>query len=321
VERGQEMNRAELQDRLTSYLHLRQALGVPVVEGSKVLDSFVDFAGAQEATNSFTTRLVFDWLEVTTNQRLGNANRRLSLVRQFLLHLSAAFPETQVPELRLISSRRRPIPFVFTADEIELLLNGAAQVAPGTFFSVVLQTVIGLISATGLRASEALGLERSDVALQDDEGTLLIRESKFQKSRIVPLHPSTTQQLMYYVDHRDRLGSQLRTTAFFVSCRGQHLSYGMLRQYFRKIVDQVGIQGRVDGKQPTLHSLRHSFVVARLRSWHEQGLDVPTRLAHLATYLGHVDVRESYWYMTATPELLRAAAANFRAPACTGGEQ
>ena len=315
------MNRTELQYRLTSYLHIREALGVPVGADSKVLTNFIDFAGSQGTTDSVTTKIVFDWLDATSKERFGNAAKRLGLVRQFLFHLSAAFPETQVPETRLISGRRRPTPFVFTADETELLLKGAAQFAAGNFFSVVLHTILGLISACGLRASEALGLDRADVALQDNLGTLLIRESKFDKSRIVPLHSSTAQHLADYAERRDHLASRLRTTAFFVSRRGRHLSYCTLRQCFRVIVDQAGIDARPGGKKPTLHSLRHSFVVARLRSWHEQGLDVQSRLAHLATYLGHVDVRESYWYMTATPELLSAAVADFRPPACLGGER
>ena len=154
------MNRTELQYRLTSYLHIREALGVPVGADSKVLTNFIDFAGSQGTTDSVTTRIVFDWLDATSKEHFGNAAKRLGLVRQFLFHLSAAFPETQVPETRLISGRRRPTPFVFTADETELLLKGAAQFAAGNFFSVVLHTILGLISTCGLRASEALGLDR-----------------------------------------------------------------------------------------------------------------------------------------------------------------
>lgn len=312
------MNRTELQYRLTSYLRIREALGIAVGSDSKVLANFIDFAG-QESSGSVTSKVVFDWLDATTKQHLGDAAKRLSLVRQFLLHLSAAFPDTQVPEVRLLCSRKRPTPFVFSPDEIELLLQGAAEVAPGTFFPVVLWTALGLISVTGLRASEALGLDRSDVALQDELGTLLIRESKFHKSRIVPLHPSTVQHLATYLNLRDCLDKRLETAALFVSRRGKRLSYCTLQQSFRAIVDRVGIQPHAGGKKPTLHSLRHSFVVARLQSWHEQGVDVRSRLAHLSTYLGHVGIRESYWYMTATPELLSAAAADFQPPALTGG--
>lgn len=157
------MNYIELQNRLTSYLQLRKALGMSVGATSRVLDNFVEFAGNQ-TTAAVTSNTVFDWLEATTAQRRRGSNaRRLSLVRQFLLHLSAAFPDTQVPELRLISGYRRPTPFVFTPHEIELLLKGAADFRPGEFCSVVLHTILGLISATGLRASEALGFDRSDV--------------------------------------------------------------------------------------------------------------------------------------------------------------
>jgi integrase len=195
---------------------------MPVGADSKVLTNFIDFAGAQGTSDSVTTKIVFDWLDATTKECFGNAAKRFSLVRQFLFHLSAAFPETQVPETRLISGRRRPTPFVFTADETELLLKGAAQFAAEDFFSVVLQTILGLISAYGLRASEALGLDRTDVALQDNLGTLLIRESKFNKSRIVPLHSSTAQHLADYAEQRDHLASRLRTTAFFVSRRRRH---------------------------------------------------------------------------------------------------
>lgn len=150
---------------------------------------------------------------------------------------------------------------------------------------------------------------------------LLIRESKFHKSRLLPLHASTAHQLTNYLDQRDVLAKRFQTTALFLSRRGQPLTYEILQSCFRKLVARVGIQARVGVNEPTLHSLRHSFVVARLQAWHEQGVDVQSRLVHLSTYLGHVGIRESYWYMTATPELLSAAVADFTAPALTGGEQ
>lgn len=315
------MNRTELQYRLTSYLRIREALGMNVGSDSRVLANFIDFAGAEGCSGAVTSKLVFDWLDVTTKQHLGNAAGRLTPVRQFLLHVSASFPDTQIPEPYLLSSRKRPTPFVFSRDEINRLVEGAAEVAPGTLFSLVVRTVVGLISATGLRASEALDLDRADVALQDEQGTVLIRESKFHKSRIVPLHPSTVRHVAAYISVRDCLQSRVQTNALFLSRHGKRLSYESLRQSFHAIVDRAGIRARNGSRKPTLHSLRHSFVVGRLQSWHEQGVDVEGRLVHLATYLGHVGIGESYWYMTATPELLSAAAAEFRPPALTGGEQ
>jgi len=316
------MNRTELQDRLTAYLNIRKALGTSVGTHSRVLDNFVEFAGAQETTGSVTSKLVFDWLDATTKQRCaGDTAKRLSLVRQFLLHLSAALPDTQVPELRLIAGYRRPTPFVFTPIEIELLLKEAADFMPGEFSSVVLHTILGLISATGLRASEALGLDRTDVMPRSNPGTLLIREAKFHKSRLVPLHPSTAEQLAVYGRSPGTPRLRLAHDSILVSSHRRRLSYGTLRRHFRTIIDRVGLRAHQGSNEPTLHSLRHSFVVARLRSWHEEGLDVESRLAHLATYLGHVDFRDTYWYMTATPELLSAATSEFKPPACAGGEQ
>jgi integrase/recombinase XerD len=314
------MKLQELEQRLMTYLHLRAALGTAVGSESKVLESFVAFAGREGDGGTVTSKVVFDWLEtMKAQQSAGVSARRLVLVRQFLLHLSAAIPETQVPHVGLLTGYKRQTPFLFTPQELELLLKSAADFRPGKFCSVVLHTILGLIAATGLRASEALGLDRQDVMPRSSPNTILIRETKFGKNRLVPIHDSTAEQLRVYAGHRELLGFSLHTPAFFVSRHRRRLSYGSLLKSFRVLVQTIGLRARNGSNEPTLHSLRHSFVVTRLRSWHEAGLDVETRLAHLATYLGHVDFRETYWYMTATPELLAAAAADFAAPASAGG--
>lgn len=315
------MNRSDLESRLASYLRIREALGMALGMESKVLNNFVAFVSSQDCIEPITSKVVFDWLDVVAKHHTSKVRGYLAIVRQFLLHLSASMPETQIPEFRLFRGRRRPTPFVFSLEQKELLLQKAADFAPGRFFSTVLHTAVGLISVTGLRASEAVALDCSDVALHDDLSTLFIRESKFDKSRIVPLHTSTAQHLVEYIGKRNALAKPFQTTALFLSERGQRLSYTALRICFRKLVHQAGIHARPGVNKPTLHSLRHSFVVARLQAWHEQGVDVQSRLVHLATYLGHVGVRESYWYMTATPELLSAAVADFGPPALIGGEQ
>jgi hypothetical protein len=150
------MSGTDLHDRLMGYLRIREALGLAVGADAKVLHNFVEFAAAHGTTESVTSQVVFEWLDATSKERLGNAPKRLTLVRQFLLHLSAARPDTQVPEWRLIAGRKRPTPFVFTPSETELLLQGATEIAPGTFFSLVIQTALGLIAATeGLRSRRA----------------------------------------------------------------------------------------------------------------------------------------------------------------------
>jgi integrase/recombinase XerD len=315
------MTLSDLEARLTAYLGLRKALGIPVGTGTATLQRFVKFAGDQ-ASEAITSQVVFDWLDAEkAHHSSGKAANRLSLVRQFLLYLSATTPDTQVPETRLVAGYRRPAPFVFTQDETERLLRSAADFKPGEFCSVVLHTIIGLIASTGLRASEALALDRADTMPRSSPGTLLIREAKFHKSRIVPLHPSTVEQLRVYIGHRELLGYSQYTTALFVSPGQSRLSYERLRKCFGAILQKADIRPRPGCNPPTLHSLRHTFVVSRLRRWHEEGTDVQNRLAHLATYLGHVDYHDTYWYMTATPELLTAATVEFIAPRGVGGDQ
>ena len=311
----------DLEDRLAAYLELRRALGTKMEADAGVLEDFVRFIRDRGATTSIASTMVFDWLEERGKPGTRAAARRLSSARQFLLYVSAALPDTQVPELRLLAGYRRPTPFLFTSEEIEALLKCAAEFEPSRFSSVVVHTVLGLLTATGLRVSEALGLDRLDVMPRNSPETLLIREAKFHKSRIVPLHPTTAEQLRVYAGHRELMGYGLQTTAFFVSSHGRGLRYETLRQRFRTLLDKAGVQPRERCTKPTIHSLRHTFVASRLRRWHEEGVDVERRLIHLATYVGHVDVRETYWYMTVTPELLTAATTDFQPPRLAGGEQ
>ena len=225
VDGRKRMKAQELAQRLMTYLHLRAALGSAVGSESKVLESVVAFAERQGDGGSVTSRLVFDWLEtMRAQQSAGMSARRLVLVRQFLLHLSAAVPETQVPHIGLLTGYKRHTPFLLTSQELELLLKAAADFRPGKFCSVVLHTILGLIAATGLRASEALGLDRSDVMPRSSPNTILIREAKFGKTRLVPIHDSTAAQLRVYAGHRELLGFSLHTPAFFVSRHRRRLS-------------------------------------------------------------------------------------------------
>jgi integrase len=310
----------DLAPYLATYLELRRTLGTKLAADAGPLQEFVKFISDRKISGPVTTSLVFDWLEAQT-QPVGRAARRLGSVRQFLLYLSATFPDTQVPEFRLLATYRRPTPFLFSDEEIERLLKCAAEPGASCFSSVVTHTILGLLAATGLRVSEALGLDRSDVMPRNSPDTVLIREAKFHKSRIVPLHNTTTEQLRVYAGHRELMGYGRETSAFFVSTHGNRLAYDTLRQRFHILLDKAGIQPRERSNRPTIHSLRHTFVVSRLRRWHEEGVDVERRLSHLATYLGHADFRDTYWYMTVTPELLTAATAGFRAPRLEGGAQ
>jgi integrase len=314
----------ELQEHLKRYLALRHAFGNPLERNEKWLSRFVAFVGTScfGGAQPVTAQLVFDWVDATMapESTTWNRSRRLSVIRPFLEYLSAAAPETQVPELRLLAGYKRRMPFIFTPEEIARILSETARRKPGDFSSVVFHTALGLIASTGLRAAEALGLDRNDVMPRDRPATLFIRHSKFGKSRIVPVHPSVAQQLGVYADQRESLGYGAHTAAFFVSRHGGRLSHDSLSETLHEITTSLGIAARNGSRAPTLHSFRHTFVVTRLRRWHDEGIDVRTRLAHLSTYLGHVDFRETFWYVTATPELLVGATSGFAAPHSAGGE-
>lgn len=315
------MNRNELNLQLDVYLGLRRALGYGQCAWErKLLGQLVDFLGTQTPDATITSQLVLDWLDTNFSASSPAQNaRRLDTVRQFLTHLSAAVPGTEIPESRLFARYPRPKPFLFSTADIESILHAAtASWYEGSFLPFTLQTVVGLIACTGLRASEALGLDLADVVLDLEPGHLCIRESKFHKTRLVPLHPTATMHLTAYARQRD--AAVRGNTAFFVEDSGERLRYETLRSSFQRLLLHLGLTEREGCSRPTLHSLRHSFAVTRLTRWHQDGVDVQTRLAHLATYLGHGDVRDTYWYLTAAPELLRGAAQHFTAPETPGGE-
>jgi integrase len=189
---------------------------------------------------------------------------------------------------------------------------------PGILRPYTLSTLIGLLASTGLRVGEVLRLTIADVELDSQPPVLHIRETKFQKSRLVPLHASTADQLRHYQAMRGHLRYDALSNVFFVSEKGQSLSYAALARWFTTQCQQLGIAPLHPGRRPTLHALRHTFAVERIRQWYEEGADVQALLPHLSVYLGHLRPEYTYWYLSATPELLTAAAAKFQHYAVRG---
>jgi integrase len=172
--------------------------------------------------------------------------------------------------------------------------------------------IIGLLASTGLRAGEAIALTVDDVRLDSDPPQLLIRKAKFYKSRIVPIHSSTADQLRACLQERSRAKLRRPSKAFFITGRRLPLSYSALRRMFRQLVQSVGIKNAGGKRGPLPHSFRHGFAVQRLLVWYADNLDVRAMIPHLSVYLGHLSKEETYWYLTATPELLTAAGEAFR---------
>lgn len=300
-----------IRDSLVQYVAVRRALGSKFYEPALALDHFVDLL-EREGTEFITIDLALRWAMEPKLAQRATWGRRLSQVRGFARWLNAADIRNEIPPKRLLDvRRRRNPPHIYTDREIDQLMAQAAQLQSRTGMrALTYSTLIGLLVATGLRPSEAMGLDRSDVDLVN--GILSIRESKFGKSRFVPIEESTRAALVCYSRCRDQLFSLRVSEAFLVGERGRRLNASSARSMFVRLSRAVGLRARPedgrDGRGPRLQDFRHSFATGKLVEWYRAGLDVSRELPKLATYLGHVDVGLTYWYIEAVPELLQLAA-------------
>lgn len=292
-----------LQVALDEYLAVRRALGYKLRVSGRLLQRFVDFANRQGATY-ITSELAAAWATLPGSAQPPQWANRLGMVRRFALYCSAQDPRTVVPPPDLLPHRyRRPEPYSYSDEQIKRLLDAAQRLPsvtglrPHTF-----ATLFGLYIVTGLRANEPLRLDRENVDLAN--GVLTIRGTKFGKSRYVPVHPSTLRALQRYVELRDYCCPDPATSSFFVSDRGTRLTEWCVRWTFVKLSREIGLRGADDSRGPRLHDLRHRLATATLLRWYRRGIDVERHLPQLSAYLGHAHVTDTYWYLSATPELL-----------------
>ena len=287
------------------YLALRRSLGHQLAAAGRLLPRFVaylDQAGAQ----TVTTQAALAWAQ-EPDARPGSTvwACRLTVARGFARHMAGIDPRTEIPPAELIGYRQhRRSPFIFSEADIAAVM-AQARLIRRPLSAITCETLIGLLAATGMRVGEALGLDRGDINWP--EGVLLIRRSKFAKSRQVVLHPSSLHALARYARRRDQLQPHPATPGFFVSMRGARLAYQVVHANFRRLCQASGVGAR-SAVRPRIHDLRHSFAVGCLLRWYQEGADVQARLAWLSAYLGHRDPRYTYWYLSAAPELLAHAA-------------
>lgn len=295
---------------LTEYLAARRALGTQLRWPESSLRRFVDFVEAGGA-EFLTAELAMRWAFKAVGVQRATHARRLAIVRAFAVWLQATDARTQVPPPGLLPARhRRPAPHIYSEGEIADLMAAADQLRSASGLrGATFKTLIGLLAATGLRPGEALRLDLGDVDLMD--GVLTVRESKFGKSRFVPLDDSARAALVAYARFRDMVLSRRDTPAFLVTVHGARLVPCTARRTFAKLCKDVGLRPlghpRRAGRGPRLQDIRHSFATRRLVAWYRAGLDVDRLMPRLATYLGHVSTVETYWYIQAVPELLHLA--------------
>ena len=242
----------------------------------------------------------------------------LSILRGFLSFVKAVDRETSVPGSHLLSTPRRNPPYILSTEQLQSILNLATTARPrGGLRSSAYVAMLGLLASSGLRVGEALHLRAVDVHLEEEPPHVVVRETKFKKSRIVALHPTTADHLRQYAVRRGHKCHARRVSMFFVTDWGQPLDHDSLCRWFARATGKLGLH-LPDGRRPTLHSLRHSFAVHRLTQWYEDGAAAAELAPTLSVYLGHVSPRESYWYVSATPELLGSASDRFRVFAALG---
>lgn len=307
-----------LHDALTEYLAMRRALGTQLGWPESSLRHFVDFVEAQGA-DFVTTDAAVRWAVQSVGVQRATHARRLGIVRGFAAWLQATDVRTQVPPHGLLSAgHRRPTPHIFSDQEIADLMAAAGRLRSASGLrAATYRTLLGLLSATGLRPGEALALDVGDV--DTVAGVLTVRQSKFDKSRFVPLDYSVRTALADYAKFRDAIQPRCHTPAFLLGERRSRLTGSATRRTFAMLCQAIGLRTRLPdrrvGRGPRLQDIRHTFATRRLIEWYRAGLDVDRLMPRLATYLGHVRVAETYWYIQAIPELLHLATDRLEAAA------
>jgi integrase/recombinase XerD len=287
------------------YLRVRRALGYKLARQGRQLLQFVGYL-EQAGARTVTIEHAIAW---ATQPAGGDCNYwcdRLSVVRQFARYLQTIDPACEVPPKRLLPyRRRRPTPYLYAPQEITALMTAAAELR-GALHPATIQTLIGLMAVTGMRIGETIRLDRDDV---DHRHQLLrVIDSKFGKSRELALHESTIEALDNYAELRDRLWTRPSCEAFFISRNGTRLLSQCVHRVFARLVTTVGLEPRAGRCRPRPHDLRHSFAVSTLLDWYATDTNVQARLPSLSTYMGHVEPANTYYYLTAAPELLALAA-------------
>jgi integrase len=317
--------RSTLQTMVGNYLAERRRLGFQLRSAGPVLASFARYVDRRGHREPLTVQVMADWARRDKANRGTPATwaRRLKLLRPFARYLRQFEPHTEVPDEAVFGSLPpRLAPHIYNERELLELLAAARSLEPrGGLRPAIYETLFGLIASTGLRVSEALNLRDADIDLK--LGVLTVRQTKFAKSREVPLHPSTVAALQRYRRLRNRHVQRTVETPFFVGTRGQRLGQALgQRQVHRVFVglrDQLGWVNRGGHDGPRIHDLRHRFAVRRLMLWHEHGTDIDQAMLALSTYLGHAKISNTYWYLTAVPELMALAGAKFERFAQTPG--
>jgi integrase len=293
------------------YLVVRRGLGFDLDTPGWQLMDFARYADRIGHRGHMTTDLAVQWALSSRSSDPAQAVRRLSAVRSFARYRAVFDSATEIPPTGLLGRlpRRKP-PHIYSAGEIAALLHQAHRLLPRRGLRPhTYVALFSLLASTGLRLSEACHLLPRDVDL--DSGILTVRESKFRKSRLIPLHPTATHALIRYAAHRDAGRAPAGSAAFFRTDAAPALTRPAVEKTFTRLRHRLGWTAEGRARRPRIHELRHTFAVRRLLRWAEEPADVDRKVLALATYLGHAKVSDTYWYLSAIPELMAVTAQRF----------
>lgn len=295
-----------LQEALRDYLAMRRGLGFKLHTEGTSLVSFISFLEQQHQA-IITTEFALTWAKLPSTVQPAQWARRLSYVRAFARYCTAIDSRSQIPPGDLLPmSYQRPAPYLFTDGDIRQLLQASQQLSVNEdFFAQTLYCLFGLLSVTGLRISEALDLTLDDMDLET--GVLIVRQTKFGKSRLLPLHDTTVTVLVEYREQREKFLAGKQIPSWFVNRKKARLSYDCVKYHFDHLLKSIGVSRQTGNRRPHLHDLRHYFALSVLLKWYREKQDVERLLPILSAYLGHVETRDTYWYLSACPELMNAA--------------
>lgn len=296
---------SELRAHMADYVMVRRSLGFVLKEADCLLPSFVAFAEARRVDH-VTTELALEWANAHPEVLAVTKRQRLSAVRGFASYLQTLDERTEVPPPDLLPAiYRRVTPHIYSDEEIAAVISAAHTLKP-SIRARTYETVIGLLAVSGIRIGEAIRLDDRDI--DAERSLLVVRNSKQEKVRHVPLHASTLAALAAYRTERDGHFSDPIGDSFFVSTLGTRLYPRTVGHTYRHLVELAGLQGRGERARPRVHDIRHSFAVKILLDWYRDGVDVDASMPALSKALGHLSPASTYWYLTAVPELFATVA-------------
>ncbi len=283
------------------YLKMRRSMGYKLNQKGQLLMDFIKYFQHTGAAH-LSSRVVVEWATLPAGANPVWWYARLGAVRPFAQYLQVFDSLTQVPDPSLLlDGNHRQTPYIFSDDELARVLQAADRLTT-EYRARTYRAFISLVAVTGMRRSEATHLDCSDIDW--DQGILTIREAKYQKSRQLPLNPSTVIALKKYARIRDAKYPKPKDPAVFLSTRGTRLIPANASQVFARLAREAAVTRPGSHHQPHLHDLRHTYAVKILQGWYREGVDVGPLLPLLSTYLGHQNPAATYWYLTGTPELM-----------------